>query len=198
MQIDPKGIRSHYASLSDEGLRDIDRSDLTGLAQKYYDEEVARRELLPQEEPEQLEDGAEPEWLGDAACACAYTSFPGSSSAAEAATARDALEDAGIPCYIVIHKLEPDRPPDDEPVRHREYQVMVPGALNLQATSVLDEQIFNVDVEGAWAVHFQALSDEELQALTPEVICAGMEDRIMRLKRAYAAELDRRQLNTAT
>jgi hypothetical protein len=194
LQVDPDEFRRHYASLSDEGLRELDRSELTGAAQRYYDEEVGRRDLSPQEEPEQLEDRAEPDWLGEAACACSYTSFPGSSSAADAAKARGVLEDAGVPCYIVIHELEQDPPPDDEPVLHHEYQVMVPGALNLQATSVLDREIFNVDVEAGWAVHFQALSDEELHALTPEVICAGMEDRIMRLKRAYAAELDRREL----
>jgi hypothetical protein len=70
---------------------------------------------------------------------------------------------------------------------------MVPGALNLHATSVLDREIFNPDVEAEWAAHFQALSDEELHALSPEVICAGLEDRLMRLRRAYAAEIARRE-----
>jgi predicted RNase H-like HicB family nuclease len=46
---------------------------------------------------------------------------------------------------------------------------------------VLDREIFNPEVEAEWAAHFQALSDEELHALSPEAICAGLQDRIMLL-----------------
>jgi hypothetical protein len=189
LQIDPEEFRRHYASLSDEGLRDLDRSELTGVAQKCYDEEVALRDLSPQ----QVEASAPPAWIGESACACTFASFPGSFAASDAANAREVLEAAGIPCHISVDEIEHETPVDDSPVRY-EYRLMVPGALNLHATSVLDREIFNPEVEAEWAAHFQALSDEELHALSPEVICAGLEDRIMRLKRAYAAEVDRREL----
>jgi hypothetical protein len=135
LQIDPQDFRHYYASLSDEGLRSLDRSDLTGLAQKCYDEEVARRNLdLAQEplEPGQLE-RSEPDWLAEAACAISFTSFPGSTSAADAANARGVLQAAGIPCHISIHELEPDpspdddTPPDGDPPLRFDYQLMVPG-----------------------------------------------------------------------
>lgn len=35
----------HYASLSDEGMREIDRADLIDAARECYDEELARRGL---------------------------------------------------------------------------------------------------------------------------------------------------------
>jgi hypothetical protein len=49
-------FRQHYASLSEEGLREIDRADLTDAARDCYDEELARRGLtiespLPEVEP---------------------------------------------------------------------------------------------------------------------------------------------------
>jgi hypothetical protein len=56
---------------------------------------------------------------------------------------------------------------------------------------VLDLELFNADVESEWVAHFQALSDDELNALSPDVICAGLRDRIARLERAYAAEMVR-------
>jgi hypothetical protein len=37
MRIDPKDLRRHYESLSDEGFLDIDRSDLAPVAQRIYD-----------------------------------------------------------------------------------------------------------------------------------------------------------------
>jgi hypothetical protein len=149
---------------------------LSGVAQKCYDEEVALRDLSPQ----QVEASAPPEWLGESACACTFASFPGSFSASDAANAREVLEAAGIPCHISVDEIEYEPAVDDSPVRY-EYRLMVPGALNLHATSVLDREIFNPEVEAEWAAHFQALSDEELHALSAEVICAGLEDRIMRL-----------------
>jgi hypothetical protein len=71
------------------------------------------------------------------------------------------LEAAGIPCHLSVHEIEPEAPVDDSPQRYE------------HATSVLDQEIFNPEVEADWTAHFQALSDEELRALGPEVICAG-------------------------
>ena len=70
---------------------------------------------------------------------------------------------------------------------------MVPGALSLQATGVLDVEIFNPQLEASWRTHFEALSDEELHALNSEIICAGLLDRMKRLKRVYDEEIARRR-----
>ena len=45
MAIDVEHLRQHYASLSDEEFDNLDRSDLTEVAQKCYDNELARRSL---------------------------------------------------------------------------------------------------------------------------------------------------------
>ncbi len=70
---------------------------------------------------------------------------------------------------------------------------MVPGALNLHATSVLDRDLFNADQEENWRTHLEALSDEELAKLSPQVFCAGLLDRAARLKKAYEDEVTRRK-----
>jgi hypothetical protein len=100
LQIDLEEFRRHYASLSDEGLRQLDRSELIGAAQKCYDEEVALRELSTQ----QVDSSAAPDWVGESACACSFASFPGIFSASDAANARGVLEAAGIPCHISVHE----------------------------------------------------------------------------------------------
>jgi hypothetical protein len=69
---------------------------------------------------------------------------------------------------------------------------MVPGALNLKATSILDKEVFNPQLESDWRIHFASLTDGELGALNPDVICAGLVDRIARLKRVYNDEISRR------
>ena len=43
MPIDPEEFRRHYASLSDEGLIEIERSELVDVARQCYDEELAQR-----------------------------------------------------------------------------------------------------------------------------------------------------------
>src|SRR5205809_491622 len=56
MRIDPEDLRRHYESLSDEGLLDINRSDLALVAQGVYDQEIARRGLDHPPEVEEEED----------------------------------------------------------------------------------------------------------------------------------------------
>jgi hypothetical protein len=207
LQLDLAYLRRHYAGLSDESLLEIDRGELVEAAQKCYDEELARRKparpaapaasLEPQDD--QVDDDAEPDtdagsgpaWLEDGACACAFVESPGSDAAGDAANARGALEDARIPCYVAVEKLPPE---SAVPGREREYRVLVPGALNLHAVSVLDRDVFNQHVEADWRAHFEVLSDDALLALDSEIICAGLVDRVERLKRAYSDELARRGL----
>jgi hypothetical protein len=73
---------------------------------------------------------------------------------------------------------------------------MVPGKLNMRATSVLDREIFNAEFEANWKTHLEALSDEELRAMNPEVAFCGLFDRIERVNRVYEEEVARRRLNS--
>ena len=209
MQIDVQALRQHYASLSDEEILAFDREDLIEAAQQCYDQELVRRGL---DQPEESDGGGErayaagkrpnargafrendEDWIEDAACACSFASGPEGAGAADAENALQVLQDAGIPCQISVEAVETEHRDADQPAR-QEYRVMVPGALNMIATSVLDREVFNEELDASWRAHFEALTDEQLRALDPELICAGLEDRVMRLQRAYADEVERRQL----
>jgi len=202
VRIDLQALRHHYEALSDEELLALDRVELTEAARKYYDAEFARRQLTGAEEIARM---AEPEesfatleesdWLEDAACACSFSAAtsPRHSSAEDAAQALAALQAAGIPCQIEVHDIEQLV---QEAQTYQEYRVMVPGALNLRAASVLDQELFNDEQEDQWRAHFAELSDEELSALNPEAICAGLRDRIARLTRAYQDEVKKRKGNS--
>lgn len=48
-------FRQYYASLSDEGLREIDSADLTAAARACYDEELASRGLTIEIPPPEVE-----------------------------------------------------------------------------------------------------------------------------------------------
>uniref|UniRef100_Q01XZ8 Uncharacterized protein n=1 Tax=Solibacter usitatus (strain Ellin6076) TaxID=234267 RepID=Q01XZ8_SOLUE len=197
MQIDLECLRRHYSSLSDEGLLALDPDDLIEVARKCWDEEVERRgldELMESDavsgdeagETETSFEGLDPDWLQNAACACSFVGDPGGSQASGAVKV---LDDAGIPCEVTI--VEVSSALGRHPAEY-EYRVMVPAALNLKASSILDKEIFNPQLEADWRLHFQSLTDSELGALNPNVICIGLADRIARLKRAYNDEVTRR------
>ena len=207
MRIDAKELRRHYESLSDEEILDLDRAELVEVAQTVYDEEIKRRGLDREREEEStnepgeiddapvesdscIDDGPPPDWLEDAACAYSTVMSPGVDYASDAAEVRAALRAAGIPNYIAV------RPPDPEPPRAEPpsfYCVMVPGALNMHATSVIEREIFNPQSEADWRTHLEGLLDEELSVLKPEVFCAALLDKAARLKRAYQDEIARRK-----
>ncbi len=208
MQVNPESLRRHYRSLSDEEFSALKREELSETAQKCYDEEWERRGLAETQEPELLESGedyekasaagvegpqdegeAEPDWLEDAACVASFVSQPGGSAASDAGASRLALQRAGIPCQISLAEVAPAS--GDQPAQH-EYRAMVPAPLTLKATSILDKEIFNPQLEADWRVHLESLTDTELADLNPDVICAGLLDRIGRLKRAYNDEVSRR------
>ncbi len=208
MKIDLEYLRQHFADLSDDALREIDRSELVEAARGCYDEEVARRRLTvepdagaePPDGPEVEEaeadldagDGTTPAWLEGAACACTFVEVaarPRSQSAQfDAAEACDVLEAAGIPCHVALEKIEEE----GTERRRDEYRVLVPGGRNLEAMSILDRDLFNVRLEAEWRAHLAELSDSDLRALSPELICAGFLDRAERLKRVYEDEAARR------
>lgn len=196
MEIDVESLRRYYSSLSDEALMALDREDLTEVAQKCWDGEIARRGIneLPESDAAS-DDGAgeaetssegelDPGWLEDAVCACSFAGDPGGSPAADAVKV---LDDAGIPCEVTTVEV-----PSAAGRQEYEYRVMVPAALNLKASSILDKELFNPELEADWRLHFQSLTDRELGALNPGVIWIGLEDRIARLKRAYNDEVTRR------
>jgi len=200
MRIDLESLRRHYGSLSDDELLAVERNELTDSAQKCFDEEVERRGLDEAQESEAAPDedayevatptaGVDPDWLQDAACACSFVSQPGGSAASDVENAREVLQDAGIPCQVFT--VEVAASTGDRAAQY-EYRVMVPGALNLKATSILDKELFNPQLEADWRTHFASMTDRELGAVNPDVICAGLVDRIARLRRAYNDEVSRR------
>ena len=192
---DPAALRRHYASLPEEVLLDMDRAELTPLAQQVYDEELASRHLVTvtgaqksagpdqtDHPDDELDWAADPDWLSEAACACAFD------NAAEMDEARQILEKAEILCHgRALHR---DTSPG-QPARF-DYELMVPSALNLRAISVLDKELFNPPVEAQWRAHFEVLSDRDFGTLRLEDLTAGMQDRIARLTAAFDDERTRR------
>jgi hypothetical protein len=195
LQVTPEELRQYYASVSDEMLLEIDPASLTDAARRCYESEFAKRGLSPDAVPlpaeEYVEESfeVEPDWMEYAACPCSFTAVPGSNHAHDAERARDVLRAAGVPCHLSV--ASPD-PPSEQVQRFDEYRALVPASLNLKAISVLDKEIFNADLEADWSAHFAELSDAELRALNPEIICAGLLDRVERLTRAYTGEIARR------
>ena len=121
--------------------------------------------------------------------------LPGASAGAQqAADAADALRGAGIPCYLEMCELPPPEETSFAAATHQ-WRVVVPGNLNLRATSVLEEEIFNPDIESEWKTHLEHLSDDELGEMDPQVVYAGLFDRIERITRAYEEEMLRRGLS---
>ena len=205
MAIDPEDLRKHYASLGDDELRLLEREDLTPLARKVFDFEVRRRGLDIEQAIEHADDtdthptaafsffrspkeddADEDHWSEKAV---AVTIFSGTLPD-DAARARDALLGAGIPCEITEHEVDPSEEPVSQP--HKEYRLMVPEALNLQAVSVLDTAVFNERVVDDWKTQLESLSDAELAALNIDTLCAGLVDRVERMRKAYRTEVARR------
>jgi len=186
MQPDPEYLRQHYASMSDEALLAIDREELVETAQKCYDDELQRREQ-PAHSPEE-----KPDWIDAGSEVFARADLPGTVPAPDIANARDALEAAGIPCYLDLSEI-----PEEEaaPKPTHLWRLMVPGNLNLHAASVLERDVFNADLEAEWRNHLETLSPEELLAMNPEMVFCGLFDRIERVTRAYDEEVARRKLS---
>jgi hypothetical protein len=219
MQIDPQYLRRQYSSLSDDALLAIDRSELVEIAQQQLDAEIDSRGLsqrrrskrseeapsarrpsvdaAPEDDAAQYEDGEqyaedEPDWLEDAAEVYSRLDVPGRAPSADLVDARDALEAAAIPCYFELTEVGEEAPVSST---HR-WRLLVPGQLNLQATSILERDIFNHGFEADWKAHLQTLSDTELDAMKPETAFCGLFDRIERVTRAYDQEIARRKLRS--
>jgi len=191
LQTDLEYLRQHYASLSDEALGAMDRAQLVDAARQCYDLEVAQRKATMRQNTEWKPSALpqeEPGWREDAACVGSFVESSGNDAGPAAEEAGSVLRAAGIPCFIA----KQETPPEPASPQKLEYRVMVPGALNLRALSVLDKEIYNPQLEADWRAHFGELSNEELRGLNPDVICAGMQDRMERLKKAWEEEMARR------
>jgi hypothetical protein len=195
MDVSLEYLRQHYRSLSDDDLLATDWSSLVEAAQSCYNAEIARRKLSAPQEVELGGEsfGAKPGWLEDAAEVLTWTVYPGSTLNPQAADARDALEAAGISSYLESRRIPPDEPSSFPSPTH-EVRLLVPGNLNLEATSILERDIFNDAFVGTWQTHLEMLTDADLRAMNPKVVFCGLFDRIERVNRAYAEELDRRDL----
>ena len=200
MQIDPQALRRHYASLSDEELLALDRTELTEVARKYYDSEFAERELtLPQDD----EDAAPPEapstpiepqgdWTGESTCVCTFewlTGRLGEFGRERADHACVVLQAAGIPCRIEINEVNQAEGPEPR----TEFAIMVPSNLYHQADDFLEREMFNAEREARWKTHLESLSDAEFRALSSDLLCGRYKDLIERLTRMFNDEVQRRK-----
>jgi hypothetical protein len=205
VSIDPEALKEHYASLTDEALLLVERKDRTQTAQRIFDSEIRRRRLDIDEVPgeDEEENGArtttffrsatdepadDPDWLETAFTVTAFSER--TSGAVDAAEARDALLAAEIPCQLTEHEIDPSDEP--VPLPYREYRVMVPASFSLQATSVLDISIYNGRLEEEWKTQLESLSDEEFETVHIDSVCAGLVDRVERLRKTYKGEAARR------
>lgn len=187
MPVDLEYLRQHYASLSDEALLEINREELVEAAQKCYNGELAARGLGSAEPV-----GDKPDWLDEASEVYSRIDAPGTAPGGDLADARDALESAGIPCYLERSDVPAEDRASAKPAQV--WRLMVPGNLNLHATSVLERDIFNAEFEDQWKTHLEMLSDAELQAMDPQDTFCGLFDRIERVTRAFDEEIARRGL----
>ena len=138
--------------------------------------------------------GDKPGWLEDAAEIYSYADLPGTATAAAAENARAVLEVAGVPCYLDLSEIPQEKSAAPGPT-HR-WRLMVPGELNLRATSVLERDIFNAEFEAEWKTHLETLSDADLRVMNPQVVFCGLFDRIERVNRVYDEEIARRRLKS--
>ena len=76
------------------------------------------------------------------------------------------------------------------------WRLRVPRDFYLRASSTMERDLRNQEIEAAWTSQLEALPDSELLANLPEVVFCGLFDRRERLKRAYDAEVAKRQLKS--
>lgn len=112
----------------------------------------------------------------------------------QAADAAEALRSGGIPCYLAMCQSPPPEETAFAEATHQ-WHVVVPGKFNLRTTSVLEEAIFNPDIESEWRAYLERLSDEELARGESATRLCGLFDGVERITRAYEEEMLRRGLS---
>ena len=147
MEIAPETFRQQYEELTDEALLSIDRKDLIEVAQQYYDAEVARRGLHP-DQATPVEVDAKAELVSVAT----FLSFE------EANLGRALLRSADIPAYLE-NELSPMRTGAEG------LRLLVPASFVEQAEEVLGSQISDEELlaqaEAADPVDVEPASDED-------------------------------------
>lgn len=211
MQIDKRQLGKRFASMNDEELLDLRREDLTETAQRIYDLEIDRRGLDKMlavgVEIEQVEasigepnsrndnDVSGPDWHYDGVVACSFVdgaAHTGSENGADLASqAQAVLHAAEIPSHLRVSE-DPDTRHSHAPQKLLE--VLVPVKYAIHALSVLDRDLHNIRFETEWREQLNMLSKEDLALLDPVIFCAGLIDKVNRMKRIYAEEMAKRKL----
>ncbi len=202
MQIDRRELGKHIASLSDEELLNTKREDLTKVAQRIYDLEIANRRLdrasTTKRRIETTEasfsagdypnDGetSDPDWHQSGIVVCDIMDQPGEDAADRISKAQMALQAAGIPSHLNVKRYPQDR--------YNSMEILVPVRYAMHAHGIVDRDVFNDEFETYWRNHLGLLSTEDLLALDPEIFCIGLLDKIARMKRVYAEEMTKRNL----
>jgi hypothetical protein len=186
MEIDSAELRRHYSQLSDEELLALDCDDLTAAARNYVEQECSRRGLARSAEPEPSA-MPEPDSLGESRTVRSYVSYAFGMQAGEAERDCEILHAAGIPC-----RLEGVVLPPIKNYQRTRIELHVPVAMSFMADSVLDKEAYNAEHEAEFRNTLETLSDEEFRALTPDLICSGIQDRLDCLRRVYREEAARR------
>jgi hypothetical protein len=191
MSLDAESLRRHYASLTTEALSELNPDDLIPEARAIVIGELSRRPTTSSPLPDailSLVSDDPPPWFATAALACSYGNR-GAHNSPEALDVIKYLNAAGVPTCL---RFVPT-PSDGSDVLDG-FLIYVPGHLNIKAASVLDVNVFNAKEEAEWRRHLASVAENELPDIAPDIVCAGMQDRIERFTRAYDEELARRGL----
>ena len=199
-----KYLKQQYATLTDDALLDIHREELVPTARKLLDSELQRRKIAGFASPNVRSENRQqnrmdavtnseeqPDWIYEAATVLTSVVMPGQRATDEAPlSAEAALIAANIPRHLELSPIADE--PETTVFPTHQWSLLVPGKLNLRATSVLDKAIFNVNFEADWKAHLAELFDDELHEMKPQIAFAGLIDKIDRATRAYEDELARR------
>jgi hypothetical protein len=202
MQVDRSELGKHFASLNDEELLNLKQEDLTVTAQEIYALEMASRRLTKTlAAKSKIEQGeasftdrnrgsddkpVDPDWHHDGVLVSAFADQPGSNASEKTSKAQASLHAAGIPSHLRVERKFEES--------FDTMEVLVPIQYAMHATSILDRDVINDEFEAYWRDHLGMLSNEDLLMLDPDVFCAGMLDRVERLKKAYSLEISKRKL----
>ena len=209
MHIDHGELGQHFALLDDEELLDLKREDLTSEAQGIYDMEIAHRRLgkapaarkgiekveasINKHDSESDDEADDPGWHHDGAVVCVFVDTPGSNSAEMTAKAQASLQAAGIASHLRVRREIDSRGVRDP---YDTMEVLAPVRCAMHAASILDRDLFNDEFETYWRDHLSMLSNEDLLMLDPEIFCAGLLDKLARMKRVYVQEMTKRELKS--
>src|SRR5579864_9272866 len=147
LEIAPETFRQQYEELTDAALLSIDRKDLIEVAQQYYDAEIARRGLHPEQAaPAEVEPKAEMVPVGT------FLSLE------EADLGRALLRSADVPAYLESELTSTWTGAGG-------LRLMVPPSFVEQAEEILGSQVSDEDLlaqaEAADSVDVEPAPDED-------------------------------------